>query len=134
MRCWKFTIDYLKTISKRRKKKQRINLELILKNLENNLNSEENRKLYNHYNNDLETIFDHIVNGIKNKELMWVVWAWASFFLISKKNRGVQNWVRKLIARKKEITDPQEMSSNIKVFYETVFKENSSKTTVKKLK
>ena len=69
----KFTIDYLKTISKKRKKKQRINLELILKNLESNLNSEENRKLYNHYNNDLETIFDHIVDGIKNKELMWVV-------------------------------------------------------------
>ena len=49
----KFTIDYLKTIAKKMKK-QRMNLELKLNNLESNLNSQENRKLYNHYKNDLE--------------------------------------------------------------------------------
>ena len=40
----KLTIDYSKTIAKKGKK-QRINLKLKLKNLERNLNSEENRKL-----------------------------------------------------------------------------------------
>ena len=60
----KFTIDYSKTIAGKRKK-QRISLDLKLKNLESNLNSEENRKLYNHYKNDLETIYDYIADGIK---------------------------------------------------------------------
>ena len=42
-----------------------IDLEQKLKNLENNLTSEENRKLYNHYKNELETIFDQITGGIR---------------------------------------------------------------------
>ena len=36
-----------------------------LKNLENILTSEENRKLYNHYKNELETIYDPIADGIR---------------------------------------------------------------------
>ena len=60
----KFTIDYSKKAAKIRKQ-QKINLEQKLKNLENNLTSEENRKLYNHYKNELETIYDHIADGIK---------------------------------------------------------------------
>ena len=60
----KYTIDYSKTIPKKGNK-QRINLALKLKNLESNLNSEENRKVYNHYKNDLETIHDYIADGIK---------------------------------------------------------------------
>ena len=51
----KFTNDYSKNIAKKRKK-QRINLELKLKNLDSNLNSRENRKLYSHYKNALETM------------------------------------------------------------------------------
>ena len=43
----KFTIDYSKSAAKIRKK-YKIALEQKLKTLENNLNSEENRKLYNH--------------------------------------------------------------------------------------
>ena len=42
-----------------------IDLEQKLKNLENNLTSEENRKLYNHYKNELETIYDQITGGIR---------------------------------------------------------------------
>ena len=44
----KFTIDYSKAAAKIRKQ-HKIDLEQKLKNLENNLTSEENRKLYNHY-------------------------------------------------------------------------------------
>ena len=29
------------------------------------LNSEENRKVYNHYKNDLDTIYDYIADDIK---------------------------------------------------------------------
>ena len=45
--------------------KQRIILELKLTNLESNLNSAENRKLYNHSKNDLETIYDYSTDDIK---------------------------------------------------------------------
>ena len=60
----KFMIDYSKTAAKLRKQ-HKIDLEHKLKNLEKNLTSEENRKLYNHYKNELETIYDHIVDSIK---------------------------------------------------------------------
>ena len=43
----------------------KINLELKLKNIVTNLNSEENRKLYNHCKIDLETIYDYIADDIK---------------------------------------------------------------------
>ena len=60
----KFMIDYSKAVSKIRKQ-QRINLEQELKNLENKLTSEENRKLYSHYKNYLEFIYDHTADGIR---------------------------------------------------------------------
>ena len=62
-----FAIDYSKTAAKIRKLEQFITK---TKNLENDLSSEENRKLYNHYKNELETIYDHISQRHKNKEKM----------------------------------------------------------------
>ena len=59
----KFTIDYSKTAAKIHKQ-QRINLEQELKNLENKT-SEQNRKLYSQIKNKLETIYDHIADGIR---------------------------------------------------------------------
>ena len=50
-----------------------------------------------------------------------------SSFKISKKKRGIQNQVRKLILKKKEMTDLKEISKNIKAFCETLSKQNSSK-------
>ena len=46
--------------------------------------------------------------------------------------RGVQNRVQKLVVEEKEITDPKEISKNIKAFYETLFKQNFSKTNFEK--
>ena len=67
----KFMIGYSKTAAKRRKQ-QMINLEPELKNLKNNLTSEENRKLYNDYKNDLGTIYDHFADGIRvRSEYEW---------------------------------------------------------------
>ena len=45
--------------------RQWINLEQELKNVENLLISEESRKRYSHYKNELETIDDHISDGIR---------------------------------------------------------------------
>ena len=53
------------------------------------------------------------------------------FFLNLEKRCGAQNRVRKLIVKEKEITDPKE-SNNLKVFYETLFKQNSSNASVGK--
>ena len=46
-----------------------------------------------------------------------------SFFLNLKKKCGIQNQVWE-----KEITDPKEISNTIKVFHETLFKQNPSTT------
>ena len=40
--------------------------------------------------------------------------------------------MQKLIAEEKEITDHKEIPKNIKAFYETLFKQNFSKTNVEK--
>ena len=55
-----------------------------------------------------------------------------SLFQSSKEKHVVQNRVRKLIVKVKEITDPKEISNKIKVFYETLFKQNSAKSNVEK--
>ena len=46
--------------------------------------------------------------------------------------RGVQNRVQKHVVEGKEITDRKEISKNIKAFYETLFKQNLSKTNFEK--
>ena len=55
---------------KNEKEQHRINLELKLKNIESNLNSEENRTLFNRCNNDLETTYGYIADGIKTRSNM----------------------------------------------------------------
>ena len=65
-----FTIHYSKPAAKI-KKQHKIGLEHRLKNLEKNLTSEENRKLYDHYKNELKTIYDHIAN-VNNEQMCMV--------------------------------------------------------------
>ena len=86
-------------------------LELKLKNLESNLNYGENRRLYNHYKNDLETIQDYIDTGIKlNSKYEWQYHKKSTkFFLDPPKKRGVQNL-------KKNVSDPKEIFNNVKRF------------------
>ena len=50
--------------------------------------------------------------------------------LIKKKQRGVQNTVKKLIADNKEITDQTHILECIKEIYETPFKKRKQKTVV----
>ena len=129
----KCTIDY-STAAKIRKQ-HKIDLEYKLKNLNNNLTSEENRKLYNNYKNELETIYDHIADGIKiRSKCEWYEHGEKStkFFLNLDKKQDVQNRIWKLIVEEKEMADHKETSKNIKTFYETLFKQNFSKTYVEK--
>ena len=56
----------------------------------------------------------------------------TKFFLNLEKWRDVQSRIRKLIVEEKEITYLEEISQNIKAFYETLFKRNFSKTNVEK--
>ena len=91
----KFTI-YYSTAAKIRKQ-HKIDLEYKLKNLNNNLTSEENRKLYNNYKNELETIYDHIADGIKiRSKCEWYEHGEKStkFFLNLEKKQVVQNQIR----------------------------------------
>ena len=133
MKC-KCMSNFSKIAAKIRKQ-HNTDLEQKLKNLENDLNSEENRKLYDHYKNKLETIYDHIADGTRTRsKCEWYEHGAKStkFFLNLEKKRGVQNQIRKLIFENKEKTDHKEISKNIKTFYETLFKQNFSKFNVEK--
>ena len=129
----KYIIYYSKQLTKR--EKSRINSELKLKNLQINLNSGENRKLlYNHCKNDWESIYDYNTDDIKVKsKCEWYEHGENStkLFLNLEKKRDIRDRVQKLIVKEKETTDPKEISKNIKVFYETLFKQNFWKTYVK---
>ena len=130
----KFTIDYSKTAAKIRKQ-HKIDLEHKLKNFENKLTSEENRKLYNHYKNELETIYDHIADGIGiRSKCEWYEHGEKStkFFLNFEKKQGSQKQIWKLIIEEKEVTNHKEISKSIKTFQETLYKRNFSKTNVEK--
>ena len=60
----KFTINYTKQITKG-KRQQRTKLENQLKILEKNLDEDDNLSKYNNIKNELNTIYDHITEGIR---------------------------------------------------------------------
>ena len=88
----KCTINFSKTAAKIRKQ-HNIDLEQKLKNLENDVTSEENRELYNHYKNKLETIYDHTDDGTRiRSKCEWYEHGAKStkFFLNLEKKRGIK--------------------------------------------
>ena len=101
----KFTIDYSKIAAKIRKQ-HKIDLEQKLKNLENNLTSEKNRRLYNHYKNELETIYGHIADGIRiRSKCEWYEHgekSTKSLKKILKKNRASKTESRNFLLKKKK--------------------------------
>ena len=60
----KFTINYSKKLAKERKENKTL-LENKLKELEGNLNTKDNIQSYNIYKKELESIYDHIAEGIR---------------------------------------------------------------------
>ena len=60
----KFTINYYKKLTKERKENKTL-LENKLKELEGNLKTEDNIQSYNIYKKELDSIYDHITEGIR---------------------------------------------------------------------
>ena len=60
----KFTINYFKKLAKERKENKTL-LESKLKELEGNLNTEDNIQSYNVYKKELDSMYDHITEGIR---------------------------------------------------------------------
>ena len=98
-----FTIDYSKKLAKEGKKKTL--LENKLKELEVNLNTEDNVQSYNIYQKEFDSIYDHIAEGIRiRSKCDWYEHGEKStkFFLNLEKKCGNQNQICKLIIDEKE--------------------------------
>ena len=81
-------------------------LENKLKELEVNLNTEDNVQSYNIYQKEFDSIYDHIAEGIRiRSKCDWYEHGEKStkIFLNLEKKRGNQNQIRKLIIDEKEI-------------------------------
>ena len=81
-------------------------LENKLKELEGNLNTEDNIPSCNIYKKELDSIYDHIAEGIRiRSKCDWYEHGEKStkFFLNLEKKRGNQNQICKLIIDEKEI-------------------------------
>ena len=119
----RFIIDYKKRKAKQ-KREQQAYLESELKTLENNLESSENLIKYESLKNDLESIYDHIAEGVKlRSKCDWYEQDKKStkFFWNLEKQRGNQNKIQKLIVNEKLIYNETEILNQIKLFYETHF-------------
>ena len=125
----KFTIDYSKTAARIRKQ-HKIDLEQKLKNLESNLTSKENRKLYNHYKNELETIYDDIAEGIKiRRKCEWYEHGEKStkFFSNLQKSGASKAEPRNLLLKKKKQPIPKKHPKTSKRSMKHFLNETSQK-------
>ena len=125
----KSTINYSKKLGKLQKENKTL-LENKLKELEGNLNTEDNIQSYNIYKKEFNSIYDHIAEVIRiRSKCDWYEHGEKStkFFLNLEKKRGNQNQIRKLIIYKKEIDGNVEIFKKIENFYETLFKTQSFK-------
>ena len=104
-------------------------LEGKLKELEQNLNCDENLEQYGIYKNELNDIYNDISNGIKiRSKCDWYEFGEKSkkFFLNLDVNRATQSVVRKVISNEQEITDISKINNHILQFYQNLFKEKQS--------
>ena len=93
-------------------------LESELKELQGNLNTEDNIQIYKRYQKELDSIYDHITECIKiRSKCEWYERGEKStkFFLNLDEKRGNQNQIRKLIFDKKEIDGDAKISKKSKV-------------------
>ena len=102
---YKFTIYNTKRQTKERRK-QHAYLEFEFKKLENKLESSNNLRKHESLKNDLESIYDHIAEGIRIRSKC--DWYWqgeksTKLFLNLEKQQGNQNRIRKLILNEKMI-------------------------------
>ena len=91
---------------------------------------EDNIQSYNIYKKELDSIHDHIAEGIRIRskcDCYEYGKKSTKFFLNLEKKRGNQNQIRKLIIDEKEIDGDVEILKKIESFYETLFKSQSFK-------
>ena len=103
----KFSIHYTKSLAKERKQKIS-NLESELKKLEISLDDANNLGEYNSIRSELDTIYDHIAEGIKiRSKCNWYEQGKKStqFFLNLEKQWGTESAIKKLIIDDTEVTD-----------------------------
>ena len=104
-----------------------------LKELEGNLNREDNIQSCNVYKEELDSIYDHITEGIRiQSKCDWYEHGEKStkFFLNLEKKRGNQNQICKLIFKEKDIDADVEILNKIKSLYGKLFKSQSSKNVL----
>ena len=117
-------------MSAKEERKQRDELETTLKSLEKNLSTEENQCFYDKCKQDLEEIYDNIAEGIRiRSRCQWNEEGEKSskFVLNLEKFNGMRRQVRKIIVNDQEIADPNKILSEIRIFYESLFKKGNSK-------
>ena len=119
------------------KKQKLLILESELKKLKISLDDANNLGKYNSIKNELDTIYDHIAEGIRiRSKCDWYEHGEksTSFFLNLEKQRGTQNAIKKLIIDDTEVTDQICILNHIKDFYEALFKkrEQKSRAEIKK--
>ena len=119
----KFTINHSKKLAKEWKENKTL-LENKVKELEGNLNTEDNIQSYNIYKKELDSIYDHIAEGIRiRSKCDWYEHGekFTKFFLNLEKKRSNQNQIRKLITDEKEIDGEVEiLKKNRKFLRNTV--------------
>ena len=96
----KFTINYTKQIAKEKKRQQRTNLENQLKILEKCLDEDDNPTKYNEIRNELDAIYDHILEDIHiRSKCEWYERSKKStkFFLNLEKQRGAQDKIKLIV-------------------------------------
>ena len=99
-------------------------IENRLKELEDNIQS------FNIYKREVDSIYDHIAEVIRiQSKCDWYEHSKkpTNFFLNLEKKPGNQNQIRQLLFDKKEIDGDVEILNEIKSFYESLFKSQSSK-------
>ena len=93
-----FTINYSKKLGKEQKENKTL-LENKLKELEGNLNTEDNIQSYNIYKKELNSIYDHIAEVIRTRSKCDCYEHGeksTKFFLNLEKKRGNENQICKL--------------------------------------
>ena len=122
-----FSINFSKILANNTRKRK-AELENILKMLEKKLDKDENLQIYNDYKTELENIYEHIAEGIRiRSKCQWYEEGEKStkFFLNLEKHRGTQGQIRKILVNGLEITDSGKIQSELKLFYEKLFQNNS---------
>ena len=89
--------------------------------------TEENQCLYDKCKQDLEGIYGNIAESISSCQWYKEGVKSSKFFLNLKEFNGTQSQIRKIIANDQEITDPNKIKSEIRNFYESLFKKGLSK-------